>query len=144
MNPKARIIILVVVSVLFGIGVWIAQHPKTQHAVAVVVKAVPQLTDAQKIDLLRQEAKKQGMAWDVFCTKWYEDEPESFLGAAHRVGERADDLHDRWLESAPTQADAAYALYLSIQGAPTHPARPPDKPNPHRPYICPMPRLHGE
>lgn len=92
-----------------------------------VIKAVRALTDDEKLDLLRSDAKKRGLHWRIFCTSDYMDEKESYLAVAawterslHATYED-DGLTDEWMESRDTPADAALALYQAIQGAPTHP-----------------------
>ena len=85
------------------------------------------LTDADKFGLLRAEAEKRGLRWRVFCTSYYTDEKENYLAVAEHkeAPEHAqymeDGRLDTWMEEGATQADAAFALYNSIQGAPTHP-----------------------
>lgn len=86
------------------------------------------LTDADKFALLKAEAEKRGLRWRVFCTSYYTDEEESFLAVAEhkeappRARYVEDGRMDEWMEQGATQVDAAFALYHSIQGAPTHPA----------------------
>jgi hypothetical protein len=80
-----------------------------------------QLTDEQKIRLLRDEAHKHHLQWRIFCVYW--DEKDKFNASAWHPG-YDDDQHDRWIIEAPTQADAAFLLSVSILGAPTHPAQP--------------------
>jgi hypothetical protein len=68
------------------------------------------LTDQQKIDLLRQEAHRRGLKWEVIQSFM---NPGKFLGEAHSETRR-------WYSSyEDTQADAAYSLYKKIQGEPT-------------------------
>lgn len=95
-----------------------------------VVKPVRQLTEKEKIGLLRTEAAKRGMHWKIFCTSTYTDEPESYQGVAAWTEQSLsavyedDGLTDEWMKgNQPTQADAALALYYAIQGPPTHPVK---------------------
>jgi hypothetical protein len=81
------------------------------------------LTDAQKIDLLRKKARELHLQWHVFCTGAEDIDPNAaFQGTAWGRRVEDSDLTDRWMETGKTQADAAYALFMSIQGKPTHPA----------------------
>ena len=86
---------------------------------------MPELTDEQKIDLLRNEAQKRGLKWKVTSCYWNWNKPDQtqFLGQA--VQQNApfssyieDGAVPYWLVSGKTQGDAAYQLYLSIQGNP--------------------------
>jgi hypothetical protein len=93
---------------------------------AQLAKAQLALTDQEKIQLLRDEARKREMKWTIWCVRW--SSQDTFQAEAWRKGEsRAHDLnwqyHDRWMKVGPTQADAAYLLYLAIQVEPTHPAQ---------------------
>jgi hypothetical protein len=108
----------------------------------------PEPTDKQKIALLRAEARERGLKWRIFCTEWNKDPRYQFLGEATFRNApfsfyKEEGGKGMWLEPGTTQADAAYALYLSIQGAQTHPAerKEPDPPE-HRHY-CP-PELRGD
>lgn len=96
-------------------------------------------TDEEKIDLLRTEAKNRGLQWEIICTKKYTDDPEDFLAFAYWPGSD-DDEHDRWIQDGNNQADAAYALFESIQGPATHPADKNKKKEKERALtICPPP-----
>ena len=94
----------------------------------------PELTGDQKIAYLTAEAEKRHLHWRVFCVWWVDD--QHFEGVAWP--ESSDDVRtvNRWMEVGKTQADAAYALYRSIQGAPTHPAEK-SKDVMQRPIDCP-------
>jgi hypothetical protein len=104
-----------------------------------------QLSDAQKIMALRQEAKNRGLQWHIFCTGNTDiDINDSFQGTAWHRGVEDDDETDRWMETGTTQAIAAYKLYLSIQGPPTHPAQRKRNPkNGKTGEICEVPELIG-
>lgn len=98
-----------------------------------VEEIVVPLTDQQKIDLLFTKADELGLKFEIFCTRFRVSDKDGFQGCAHRRTEPDDYTSDRWMQTGKTQADAAYALYISIQGAPTHPGRPR--------YVCPLPRI---
>jgi len=109
--------------------------------------AFTSLNDSQKIKMLREEVHKRGLEFRIFCVWWQDD--DTFNASAWHSGQRDDDEHDRWIVEAPTQADAAYALYNAIQGSPTHPAKPIENPDESREarlakkrLMCP-PELRG-
>lgn len=115
--------------VIFIVGCQKPLLIKTDGGVVVSVTE-KQLTDNQKFQLLRDEAKKRGLRWKIFCTSFYKDDPEKFMGDAWyaKDGEGGGmywEQYDHWLKSEfNTQAEAAYALYLIIQNEPNHPAKP--------------------
>ena len=88
--------------------------------------AIKDLTDEQKVSLLRTEAKKRGIKWRIFCVpkKDYEDQhyqADAFQPSDHSELSRyvEDGAKDWWAEDAPTPAEAAYLLSQSIQGTPS-------------------------
>lgn len=102
--------------------------------------AAEELTPAKKVELLRSEAKKRGLHWDVFCVPGFHNEPNHYQGNAYQDGAVdyggtdheyiEDGVRDWWSETADSAEDAAYALYQSIQEAPNmHPE--------HRPIVEP-------
>lgn len=108
-----------------------------------IYNTVPsQVTDQQRISLLRDKAKQLGLHWTISCWTDDADVRKPFIGSAWRIGESDDSEHDRWLETEATQALTAEHLYIAIQGPPTHPKKDKDKVQEivHR-RICPMP-LH--
>lgn len=114
------------------------------------------LTDKQKLYLLDKEAKKRNLRYWIFCIgpSWDDKTgPEHYqANAEHReakVGAHYVDegRMDEWMVGAgsTSQADAAFALYQSIQGTPTHLAsqwfvRPPK--HEEKPRQC-MPEIKG-
>jgi len=120
-----------------------------ENAVKTVQVPEVKLTDAQKIALLRKEAHERGLSFKVFCTKNFVDDPEGFQADAWRTKdggfhEVAFSLIDFWREYAPTQADAAYALYKSIKGDPPRLAKTETTEGKKRErFICPLPDLNG-
>lgn len=105
---KGRIWLLIPILLLGGCGHFTGRFPK--------------LTDEQKIELLRSEARKRGLEWHIFCVE-YNDPTERYQGTAwNGLDEKG---YDRWMKTADTAANAAYALYVSIQEKPTHPAKKP-------------------
>lgn len=108
---------------------------------------IPPLTDKQKIALLRAEAHKRGLKWRIFCMDWQDDPDHQFLGEAALINGAFDTRIERgskgvWLKDGATQGDTAYALYLAIQGAQTHPAEH-EKPEHEHKKFCP-PELRGD
>lgn len=106
-----------------------------------------QLTDDQKISLLRAEAKKRGLKWRVICESGEEDR---FVGWAVKAGEpwgiyAEEGVTGFWMEhEASSQADAALQLYRAIQHPPSLYHRDPEPPpSQHVHKICP-PELRGE
>lgn len=87
------------------------------------------LTDAQKFSLLDGEAKRRNLRYTIFCTTTFHGGVEEYQADAEHIEARPSAVYvdqgrmDEWMENGKTQADAAYALYLSIQGPPTHLAR---------------------
>jgi hypothetical protein len=101
-----------------------------------------ELTDKQKIAELRQEANKRGLQWHIFCTGQEDIDPrDAFQGTAWHRGVTDDETTDRWMEDGKTQAEAAYKLFASIQGPPTHPAE--KKRETEAGEICTVPELIG-
>lgn len=108
------------------------------------------LTDDQKIELLRSEAHKRGLQWNIWCIEW---EESGFQAEAWHRGESSArdsnwERHDRWMRQGSSQADAAYSLYLIIQHEPNHPAKTEEQLKsslftPHKNKLCP-PELRGE
>ena len=87
--------------------------------------AVKDLTDEQKVGLLRSEAKKRGIRWEIMCVPKSDYEPEHYQGDAFQPDDKSetsryaeDGAKDWWAETAPTPAEAAYVLSKSIQSAP--------------------------
>jgi hypothetical protein len=110
-------------------------------------KDVP-LTDADKIALLRAEAKRKGLRFYIHCqdglgegwefvawagSKKYPE--DSMFNYAEEGG------HDGWFAHASTEAEAAYQLYLAIQRPENHLALHKMPTKPHK--QCPPP-LRGE
>lgn len=140
-----KFLILMLAATLVGCGT-VPQEGQTiqpeDGSKAFVVPTRPaQLTDDQKIELLRQSAKEHHLAWHVFCTKSAAKDPDEFQGTAWSADQNDVTTTDRWMQAGATQAEAAYNLYISIQGAPTHPAEKPEHYD--LPYICPMPELRS-
>lgn len=100
-------------------------------------------TDDEKVAWLKSDAHKRGLAWRVLCIKddKLSDTQKDFLAVAWHKTEPEDQWHDRWIEEGDTQADAAYALDIALQGAPTHPA---EQPKPHKPKLYCPPELRGD
>ena len=96
-------------------------------------------SDHDKVALLRAEAAKRGIKWEVWCIYWAKPDQEGFQAEAHRKGEPDDEYHDRWMMDGYTQAEAAYKLYFAIQGPPTHPAESHEEVRREKSYrrICP-------
>jgi hypothetical protein len=143
---KLRILLM---SVLL-VGCYRTQKPDvskddTQRLMEQLVSAPEpkSLSSHEKLELLRTEAKKLGMGWRIYCISWAKPDEKGFQAEAWRKNESsADDapyVHDRWMIDEYTQADAAYALYLSIQGYPTHPKHEPSAAKKEKEYrrLCP-------
>jgi hypothetical protein len=96
----------------------------------------PKLTEQQQVDLLNREAQRRGLSWHIFCASG-EGKPDKFQGTAWASVDGDVETTDRWMKTAPTQGGAAYALYRSIQGKPTHPAEKPKVSTPVMPDMCP-------
>jgi hypothetical protein len=80
------------------------------------------LTDEEKIDLLRKRVHEMDLQFKVWCVYWSSE--DSFQAIAwHKGYEDIDQTADRWIVDRPTQAEAAYQLYLYLGGPPTHPGR---------------------
>lgn len=148
MAGEAVKIVLIITALLFSAGcerkaVKMVQVEDGKQAVAVEES---QLTREQKIKLLRTEAKKRGLAFKVVCLSWVEEGNGDFLGVAWNRGVEDTDQTDRWMEEGNSQEEATYALYHSIQGAPTHLGRVPgpgNKGNVRTRKMCP-PALRGD
>lgn len=123
--------------VLVGCGQQKLSVP-TQNGKSETVKQ-RDLTDHDKVALLRAEAAKRGIRWRVWCIWWAQPDQPGFMGSAYRKGEPDDQYHDRWLETGYTQAEASYKLYVSIQGDPTHPAEEREEVKKEKEYrrVCP-------
>jgi hypothetical protein len=96
---------------------------------------VKPLTDAQKVALLRKQAKYEGLDWEIFCVPKQDDEPRHYEASAVEHGKQTLTYIEEgggnwWAENGGTPADAAYALYKDIQG-------PPDFWAPHKPEVVP-------
>ena len=91
--------------------------------------AVKDLTDEQKVSLLREEAKKQNIRWEIICVPKIDNEKsqhyqaEAFQSSDHSEDSRyiEDGAKGWWAETAPTPAEAAYLLSQSIQKSPNIP-----------------------
>jgi hypothetical protein len=116
-------------------------QPQDGQPAFTVPKRSANLTDAQKIELLRQSAKDHHLDWHIFCVKYTAKDPDEFQGTAWSADQGDVTTTDRWMQTGATQAEAAYNLYTSIQGAPTHPAEKPEHED--LPYICPLPELRS-
>ncbi len=121
--------------------------PETKAAATSTPEDQP-LTDKQKVALLRQEAHAMGLKWHVFCVDWNKDANKQFMGeATPKDASYSFYIEDGgkgvWLVYGATQADAAYALYQSIQGAQTYPAEHKEKEKEHKHKVCP-PELSGQ
>ena len=85
-----------------------------------VVAQEKKLTDAQKIALLRAEAHKRGLAWMDYCTheegNWQFQADAWIPGHGPMDGSYEDGSKDWWSAHSSTQAEAAYGLYVAIQG----------------------------
>lgn len=153
MAGEAVKIALIITTLLFSAGceqkaVKVVQVQTEGQNYATSVKELlvkeTELTREQKITLLRTEAKKRGLSWRVVCMPWVEEGHNNMLAIAHRRGiADADDHNDRWIEEGNTQEDAAYALYIAIQGDPTHPAEPIQPPMPEKRHKMCAPELRG-
>jgi hypothetical protein len=105
-------------------------------------------TDKEKISLLRTEAHKRGLTWYVICFDSPSRDPGDTFFAAAFVSAKAmhatyieDGAEPWWAEHGASQADAAYALYKSIQQMPNvHPDHKPVEEHEHK--YCP-PELRG-
>ncbi len=109
-----------------------------------------ELTDEQKLTLLRTETHKRGLRWRIFCTS--DPEPRyNFLAEAEIKTHSEpfilyveDGGQAQWAGFGDTQASAAYNLLQSIEAN----AEPPHQAQ-HRPdfrtkeKMCP-PELHGQ
>ena len=98
--------------------------PSTSTQPAKIVKE-KELTDVDKVSLLRSEAKKRGLNWKVFCVPKTDFMDQHYQASATQAGvpyETAyieDGGKDWWAAAANTPAEAAFELYKAIQGAPT-------------------------
>lgn len=107
----------------------------------------PQLSDKEKIALLRAEAHKRGLKWSISCEGDYFHDPAKkfFAEAKHKSNpDLAHYIEDGalpwWGAFGGTQAEAAYNLYQEIQ-------QPEGQQPEHRPHepdrkMCP-PELRG-
>lgn len=120
----------------------------TQNKQASASVPESKLTDAQKITLLRVEAHKRGLAWEIFCTRFLVKDPEGFQADAWNAKEGdfnavAGHKIASWAEAGATQADAAYALYQAIQNIPPRGPKTPEERKGSESYDCPLPELHS-
>jgi hypothetical protein len=105
------------------------------------------LTDAQKISLLRVEAHKRHLRWYVHCYPSDDGKDLVLAVAWPRENDRPNNIIEKggkgmWIDVEHImQADAAYALYQSIQQPMTHPPEHAEPLHPHK--QCP-PELRGE
>lgn len=86
-------------------------------------KAKPSLSPLEKVNLLRTEAKKRGIRWNIFCIPKSAFEDERYQADAFQDGDTGsryveDGAKDWWSETASTPEEAAYLLSISIQGPP--------------------------
>ncbi len=83
------------------------------------------LSDKQKIEMLRNEAKKDNVHWRIYCTglngNW------KYKAEAHQTGSNIESIYaedgakDWWVGDGPTQADSAFELYKYLKaGPPNH------------------------
>jgi hypothetical protein len=111
--------------------------------------AIEELTDKQKISLLRSEAHALGLRWRILCTD-DNDERYRFLAEAEWKTKTEpfilyveDGAQPRWVEFGKSQADAAFNLYQSLKDNPTPTHQPLHKPDFRKPKHCP-PIIHGD
>jgi hypothetical protein len=108
---------------------------------------IGQLTDAQKITLLRAEAKKRHINWYIRCFDFGDDHFAGRAWPADHTESEANSSYiedggiPSWFGTAQTQGDMAAKLYELIQGTPN--IRPHHKPvDKIGPHDCP-PELRG-
>jgi hypothetical protein len=111
----------------------------------VVPVAESELTDAQKIALLRAEAHKRHLRWRVWCADLGPD--WMFQGWAVQPGDNfyiyaENGAKPNWNSHGATQAEAAYNLFAAIQQAPDDPMHK-TRVEAHEHKQCP-PELRGE
>jgi len=120
---RIGIVIIAVGLLIVIVGITLMIQVKSKKK---IFPALVPLSDAQKFQLLKDEAEKRNLRWRIFCTNTYVDEPLAFLAVAeHKEATRGstytdEGRMDEWMINGDSQADAAYGLYKSIQGAPTH------------------------
>lgn len=100
--------------------VWADEYKPYQRASAKpkAVSKFVSLSDKEKIELLRSEAKKRGMHWHIFCRS-YDD---SFAGYVFPEGDWniyiEENAKPYWHADGKTQGETALALYGAIQEEP--------------------------
>lgn len=103
-----------------------------------------EISDANKFLLLRVEAKRRGLKFHVFCFD-KDDGSFGYQGSAWYPGhESTDDTSDRWFVVTDSPANAAYALYVVIQGRATSPGRPREEMKKKQRKICAFPQITSE
>lgn len=158
-NDLDRVDILVICIIAFllllvGLAAWSHEFHQpintapAKHQATPTPTPTPELSDKDKIGLLRAEAHKRGLRWHIFCTDWMSDPNWQFQGQVISPGSEfgvyIEDgaVKPSWIEHGATQADTAYALYQSIQQSPnTETLHNPQLAN-HK-KMCP-PELRGE
>jgi hypothetical protein len=91
------------------------------------------LSDSDKVALLRTEAKKRGLLWEIFCvpkedgtvdhyeaTAWLKGSVDYGIGGVYYY---EDGVRDWWADDGNSASEAAYALYKAIQRPPTQIAK---------------------
>lgn len=70
----------------------------------------------EQITALSEEAHRHGLHWDIFF-----DGVDYQADAAAKGKNLSEYSTDRWMVTGKTKAEAAYNLFIAIQGKPTHP-----------------------
>ena len=119
----------------------VESHPAPNEVAKEAPKEAPIVVPATKeavTSALNAKTKAMGLHWRAFCVFDYTGDPNfKFLAVAHYPG-GDNDNYDRWMERGATQLEAAQALLVALDGAPTHPkVIPKPKPEPQHHEICP-------
>lgn len=117
--------------VLFVVAVFMFIHGPKVDARSAAPVPVPIIRDKPPIPdpvhVLQEKANMQGIHWNIFCTSYYEGEPDSFQATASVVASSSglpathieEGVTGVWMKSGFTsQEEAATWLYYAIDEAP--------------------------